>query len=922
MLSVATNGRVLCGRYTLLEKLGAGGQAEVWRAHDGTRGVDIALKVLDLGHARSEAAWQALEREHAITSRLDHPAILKVYPPERDGDIAVLPMELALGGDLRRLRGASYLDIVPVLIVIAEALEHAHERGVVHRDLKPSNVLFDSRGRVRVADFGAAGTTALGASIDPAKGTLSPFTASPEQLRGEPPALTDDIYGLGALAYELLSGYPPHYPRFELKRVLEEPVAPLKPAQQIPPLLESLVMRMLDKQAHKRPQSMREVIDELDAALNDTLTFEFDPVVASLGGASAAVQSPPTLHPEPRTETFTVAPAIEEAAPVARRAPAPPPSPTAAAMAAVSAKSAAARQPVITDTPVADARPRAPEVSPPSVQVPKKEQAPKKEGRAEPTITATPTVPRSTEKQPVHDWRDIKIERVPGLLKAERVRTRNRRWLALAVLVAVAVAVFVWLPQFAPRDLVARIPSTLSTLTPTPPGSPARSEGPERIVGQAEQPEAAVAQPPVAGSANVQPPSAEGAAADGESPPDFEELRTKFEERLAALDKRAAGRWGGREFGDARIRAAEAVGAFDAGNPALASERMNQALALLDKVESRANQALGAQITAGERALDAGQSAAAVQAFELALRIDPRSTRAQRGLRRARNLDQVLPLLASAQNAESQKDFARAIQDYSKALELDPDNARAKEGLARANSAFGDDAYASAVGAGFAALGAGRLEEAQAAFEKARRIRPNGREAADGLARVGAALRSRGFAASRQRALALEAEERWAEAVKEYEAVLKVDPTLTFAQQGRARAAARAELDARLQQLIDRPEQLAAPEVREEALALIERARQQEPFGPVLRSQVTRLEILLPEFDKPVRVALVSDNVTHVSIQRVGSFGTFARREIELKPGKYTVVGTRVGYRDVRRDITIAPGQDIQTISVSCVEPI
>jgi hypothetical protein len=90
----------------------------------------------------------------------------------------------------------------------------------------------------------------------------------------------------------------------------------------------------------------------------------------------------------------------------------------------------------------------------------------------------------------------------------------------------------------------------------------------------------------------------------------------------------------------------------------------------------------------------------------------------------------------------------------------------------------------------------------------------------------------------------------------------------------------------------------------------------------VLRSQIARLQILLPEFDVPVRLELVSDNATQVQIQRVGTFGTFSKREIELKPGKYTVVGTRPGFRDVRRDVTIAPGRDVQTISVSCVEPI
>ena len=90
----------------------------------------------------------------------------------------------------------------------------------------------------------------------------------------------------------------------------------------------------------------------------------------------------------------------------------------------------------------------------------------------------------------------------------------------------------------------------------------------------------------------------------------------------------------------------------------------------------------------------------------------------------------------------------------------------------------------------------------------------------------------------------------------------------------------------------------------------------------MLRSQTTRLELLLPEFDKPVRLSLVSDNATQVAIPSIGSFGSFAQRDIVLKPGKYTLIGTRNGYRDVRREITIAPGQESQTISISCSEPI
>ena len=304
-VNVATSvhpGRALSARYVLHERIGAGGQGEVWRARDHERGTDVALKILQPPPGRSAVAWDALVHEHDSVSGLDHPHILKVYPPEREDGTFLLPMELAAGGDLRRLRGSDYLAVVPVLIEIALALEHAHQNGVIHRDLKPANVLFDARGSVKVADFGVSGRS-------PAAGRdtrgLSPFAASPEQLRGEPPAPADDIYGLGALAYELLSSRPPHYPHFDARRAQHEPVPPLVPADPMPPRLDRLIARMLARDARDRPPGMREVIEELEIALTDTLTFDFD---------TELMQEPPPDAPEPAARTTTVAPAPEPAA--------------------------------------------------------------------------------------------------------------------------------------------------------------------------------------------------------------------------------------------------------------------------------------------------------------------------------------------------------------------------------------------------------------------------------------------------------------------------------------------------------------------------------------------------------------------------------------------------------------------------------
>ena len=980
--AVAANpGGILSSRYTLLEKLGTGGQAEVWRARDETAGIEVALKILNPAHAHDEAAWAALVREHAIASRLDHPAILKVYPPHREGDFVALPMELASGGDLRRLRGKSYLDVIPVLIDIAQGLEYAHEHGVIHRDLKPGNILFDARGRVRIADFGIAG---IPGEVPPAgaRPGMSPFTASPEQLRGEPPAISDDIYGLGALAYELLSGYPPYYPRFEVKRVLEEPVPDLKPAHIMPRQLVSTVMRMLSKRAAHRPRTMREVIDELDAALNDTLAFEFEQVDEPDGptaamkrdaaviaaaeaarrgsappGASAGLGVPAgrdvgTPAPAPRREApgapygstvdRTAAPAPAFGAPEKQYRPAAPPvegphsrpgKPAGGAIPPSSGVTYGLDSPTIPgyqpEAPAPAVMDMAPPPDPPMMAERRGEHANLLAAAAEAVREEAPHLVAARAVPTYWDQSRLRAQPSVQYLRTQRQRRRSWPWVVLSALAAGAAFVFVVVPKYGlpglPFDVETLRARVLGSVSAPAAPSEAPAEGQSdstaaKITAAAEKPAAvASADVPAARAGSAEPKDKEARAAREER---LKQARATYQQRLDALEARGAGVWGGNDFAMAKTRAAESVGAHDAGSIELAEDRLNEALRLLGLVESRAGQTLANQLAAGERALASGQAEVARQAFESARRIDPDNNRAAEGLQRVRNLGGVLPLLADGENAEAEKDWSRAVQDYSQALSLDPGNTRARAGLSRANAALGEDTYAKAVGAGFAALGVGRLEEAREAFEKARGIRPNGEEARNGLSQVNAALRARGFATARQRAVALEAEERWAEAVKAYEEALKIDPSLAFAQQGRARAQARADLAERLQGLIDRPERLASEAVRAEAQDLLRRASEQQPSGPVLRSQIARLEILLPTYDMPVRLELVSDNATQVQIQRVGTFGTFSRREITLKPGKYTVVGTRPGFRDVRRDVTIAPGSEVQTISVSCVEPI
>jgi serine/threonine protein kinase len=175
------SGKRLADRYLLQQRLGDGGHAEVWAALDTRDGRQVALKFLHGASCPTEDCWHVLQHEAAMSQRLEHPGVLRVESPERDGDLVFLPMERAAGGDVRALRGAPWRQVLPVLLQVAHILEHAHSRGVVHRDIKPGNVLFGADGAVLVTDFGTAART--GSTLALADG--SPFSASPQQLAGQ-----------------------------------------------------------------------------------------------------------------------------------------------------------------------------------------------------------------------------------------------------------------------------------------------------------------------------------------------------------------------------------------------------------------------------------------------------------------------------------------------------------------------------------------------------------------------------------------------------------------------------------------------------------------------------------------------------------------------------------------------------------------
>jgi tetratricopeptide (TPR) repeat protein len=401
-----------------------------------------------------------------------------------------------------------------------------------------------------------------------------------------------------------------------------------------------------------------------------------------------------------------------------------------------------------------------------------------------------------------------------------------------------------------------------------------------------------------------------------------ERRRAPLDARIARLESRDVASWGAPGLAAARAAVAAGDAARASREFAVAIPHYAAAARELDALEARLPVVLAERLAAADADYAAGRSAQARRGYEAALRVAPDDARAKRGVERAGVLDQVRRELAAAATAEQAGDPAAAVAAFQRALALDPQTGAARTGLARLRARAGDEAYATAIAAAQSALARRDYAAARTGFERASRLRPGAPEAAEGLEQVRRAAETRDLAMTLERAQAAERAEQWSASLAAYREALAADPALRTAQEGVERVEPRAMLDAELQSFLERPERLFSPSGREVARNVAERARGVAAPGPRLRAQLTRLGELLQQAETPIRVLLASDAATDVQIYRVGKLGRFERRDVELMPGRYTVVGTRAGFRDVRKELNLMPGAAPPTLVVRCEEPI
>jgi tetratricopeptide (TPR) repeat protein len=783
MSAPLSQGQILSHRFTLIERLGAGGMGEVWLVQDSRRHEQVALKLLGPHIEPSPAGMAHLEREYHQTRRLMHPHIVRVHALHRLDGCVGYTMRYLEGGDLGRHLGQDAKTLIPLLLPVTDALAYAHDMGVVHRDLKTGNVLCDRQGRPYVSDFGVAAALGAGAGRPGPSPGGSLYGMSPQQRGGHAPQPSDDIYALGAMLYQLFCGHPPYYPETDPARFGLAGVPPLNPIHPLPEGLADLVTRMLAPEPEARPRDMARVHEEL-----------------------AGLADRPVICPPSRPDII--------------RPPAEPPT----------------------------------------------------------TLGPRPVGTKSAG---------------PGRVKRALIAT------ALLLLLGVGLGVFIYLPK-AVRD-----------------GMIPLAEDEDRGEPQRAAPRTGTSHVPV--TAQIRP------SRRTDTGPEHRQLAQQALAELAqARDGLGEGvsAWGGQDYTQALEQIALGDRLFREPAYRPAAEAYMRAVRYLQALQDKKARLLESALESGRQALEAGDALEAMAQYRLALNIDPQLEEATHGLTRAEGLEQAMGLVRSGLEQESTGELEQAQADFRQALELDAQLEPAREGLARVAARLDEARYMEAISAGLSALATGDLGRAQQALDTAQGLRPGSPELSDALSQLAQARQRSILARLRSQARALEDQERWQEAAAQYDKVLAIDPKLVFARQGKARNLRWARISARMEGYLKAPSRLSSRQVYANAKALAEEVSAMADKGPGLSRRLAALEGQLQQAGKVVPVTLESDELTEVVVYRVGRLGRFLRRELRLRPGTYTAVGTRAGFRDVRRRFSVVAGRTAAPVVVRCEERI
>ena len=381
--------------------------------------------------------------------------------------------------------------------------------------------------------------------------------------------------------------------------------------------------------------------------------------------------------------------------------------------------------------------------------------------------------------------------------------------------------------------------------------------------------------------------------------------------------------WGADRYNSILELAKEGDAAYRVRDFVLSVERYAGTLTSMQTLLEDMETIFNDSITKGNEALNQGLSLAAREEFDFALLIKPDNNEAMIGLDRSTTLDQVLALITEGDDLQQNNNLEEAREKYQQALALDSRAETARQNIRDVNTKITERDFNKLMSDGYRQLQVNELEKARTSFQRAGKLKPNAADVAAALNQAQTSITNQKINGYLQTAVHFESQEKWEEAVTEYQKALALDTNLAQAQEGKRYAQSRATLDSRLKQIISEPQRLSNKAVYEETRIIHQQAMSIPAPEPGLVRQIDIIQNLLNYAVNPIEITFNSDNMTNVTIYKVGTLGKFEERSLGLLPGNYVATGTREGYRDVRVEFSVqAENRNQQNIIITAVDKI
>ncbi|WP_163340349.1 hypothetical protein [Desulfopila sp. IMCC35008] len=429
-----------------------------------------------------------------------------------------------------------------------------------------------------------------------------------------------------------------------------------------------------------------------------------------------------------------------------------------------------------------------------------------------------------------------------------------------------------------------------------------------------------------AGTVSAPPVKRESATADTEdgSHDQHEMSSREILKKLLALNSRLASDniqvWGQGSYSSIVALIGEGDGHLRKSEFRDAEERYVKAYEKLQQLDADRNEILVSAVQAGMAALEQGDSVEAQKHFSMALAVDAADQEAKDGLQRTQNLETVRTSLARGKEFEEQGELEAALLEYRKGYELDGTFQPLAIAYERLTEQVKEQKVRDHLSHFYLYLDSSDIPGAEASLADALRLSPTDPAVLAAKKKLESAREDLVVLRLRQQAQSQMSNEQWHKALTSYQQVLKIAPQAAFALQGVAVARRNSELVVQIDTLLKSAERLQDERVQQNGRATLEYARRLEGLGPRTTAKINDLDEVLTRASQPIVLILQSDNLTEVTLYHVGRLGRFYQRRLVLRPGKYTIIGERTGYRVKRSIIELTHEQPEVEYSIRCEE--